>query len=235
MTMESSVASIPAAELATVVLQTLEQKGQSMTASQVRDSLPRRYRQQTAEIGRSLEDLAAQGRVHAWPAYRSKALRYATRPMDQAARAVLNRLLNEQAFTRSELMAAVRREVPGLEEARCGQLLDEVLSTGQVRKLPPRLGGSSNLLGTPQPRSYLGPLFDLLGNSIARLLPRLESEGISRLRMIEEAKTLWAETLRRVEEEEQPAAAPEPTTETVVASAPAQVQEAFPPVQGSRP
>jgi hypothetical protein len=138
--------------------------------------------------------------------------------MDQAARETLVRLLGEAAFTRAELFAAVRREVAGLEDARLGQLLDEILASGQVRKLPPRLGGSAHLLGTPHPRSYLTPLFEALGKSLERLLPRLETEGIAREQVLEEAKALWAETVRRAETENAPApefpqqAAPEATS-----------------------
>jgi hypothetical protein len=201
MTMNTTVAQAPAGELAAAVLETVERKAQPMTASQVRDNLPRRFREQTAEIGRCLEELVGQGRLHAWPAYRSKAARFATRPMDQAARETLTRLLGEGAFTRSELFAAVRREVAGLEDARLGQILDEVLATGQVRKLPPRLGGSAHLLGTPHPRSYLAPLFEALGKSLERLLPRLESEGVLREQVLQEADALWDQTLRRAEAE----------------------------------
>jgi hypothetical protein len=199
--MESTTATTPATELTAAVLEVLQRKDQPMTASQVRDSLPRRFREQGADIGRCLEDLAYQGRLHTWPAFRSKAPRYATRAMDNAARASITQLLSQQAFTRSELILAVSREVPGLPQERAGQLLDEMLSGGQVRKLPPRLGGTNHLLGTPHPRSYLAPLFENLAKSLERLFPRLESEGVSRMQVLEEAKILWLETLRHPEQQ----------------------------------
>jgi hypothetical protein len=199
--MDSSTATTPTTELTAAVLEVLDRKGQPMTASQVRDSLPRRFREQIADIGRCLEDLAGQGRLHAWPAFRSKAPRYATRAMDEAAHAVLTQLLGQQAFTRPELILAVCREVPGLPQERCGQILDQVLTTGQVRKLPPRLGGTNHLLGTPHPRAYLAPLFDNLGKSLARLFPRLETEGVSRSQVLEEANALWLETVQLAEQE----------------------------------
>jgi hypothetical protein len=199
--MESSTTTTPATELPAAVLEVLDRKGQPMTASQVRDNLPRRFREQMGDIGRCLEDLASQGRLHTWPAFRSKAPRYATRPMDEAARGTLKQLLEQQAFTRSELVLAVCREVPGLPQERCGKLLDEVLANGQVRKLPPRLGGTSHLLGTPHPRAYLAPLFDSLGKSLQRLFPRLETEGVSRAQVLQEASSLWQETLRLAEQE----------------------------------
>jgi hypothetical protein len=189
------------AELTAAVQEVLDRKGQPMTASQVRDNLPRRFREQAGDIGRCLEDLAAQGRLHAWPAFRSKAARYATRPMDEAARQTLTQLLAQEAFTRSELVLAVCREVPGLPKERCDQLVEEVLSTSTVRKLPPRLGGTNHMLGTPHPRSYLAPLFDNLAKSLARLLPRLESEGVSRTELLQEASSLWQQTLRQAEQD----------------------------------
>jgi hypothetical protein len=98
------------------------------------------------------------------------------------------------------LIVAVCRALPGLPAPRCGQTLDQILGEGQVRKLPPRLGGSSHLLGTLQPGAYLAPLFDSLGKSLARLLPRLESEGLARTDVLQEASSLWLETLRQVQE-----------------------------------
>jgi hypothetical protein len=122
--------------------------------------------------------------------------------MDDVARTTLGRLLAEQAFTRAELIAAVRREVAGLEAPRAGELVDDVLATGNVRKLPPRLGSNSHLLGTAHPRSYLAPLFAAMGKSLARLLPRLESEGVPPDRMLQEAQALWQETLHELEREQ---------------------------------
>jgi hypothetical protein len=232
--MESSVAAIPAEELAGVVLQSLEQRGQAMTASQVRESLPRRYRQSVAEITSCLEDLAGKGKIYSWPPHRSKAPRYATQTMDEFARATMKRLLAEQAFTRQELLSAVRRAVGALADDRAGQLLDEILSTGQVRKLPPRLGGSANLLGTPHPRSYLAPVFESLGKSLARLLPRLESEGVSRQQVLAEATTLWTLTLREAEEESQATPADEPIQRSAETStAPEALAESRPPMEAT--
>jgi hypothetical protein len=206
--------------LAAVVVEVLVQADQPLTLSQLRDRL-RRHRPAggaAGEVGaddlrRSVEELAAQGKAHAWPAYRSKSPRYAARTMDEMARTVLGRLLAEQAFTRTELIAAVRREVAGLEAPRGAQLVDEVLAVGNVRKLPPRLGSNSHLLGTAHPRSYLAPLFAAMGKSLVRLLPRLESEGVPPERLLQEARALWEETLREVEQEQsQPAHTPSHAT-----------------------
>jgi hypothetical protein len=201
MSTSSSTTQVPATELAAAVLETLAQRDEAVTVSQLRDRLPRRYKQPAEELRRTLDELAAQGKLHAWPAYRSNSPRFATRPMEEFARDVLTRLLNESAFTRSELLAVVRRQVPGLPEERCVVVLDEVLDRGQVRKLPPRLGANSHLLGTPHPRAYLAPLFQALGKSLSRLMPRLESEGISRAQVLEEARALWQKTVEQAETE----------------------------------
>ncbi len=213
--MTTTVASLSGPELAAAVVEVLGQTDQPLTLSQLRDRL-RRHRPAggaasdigVEELRRSVEELAGQGKIHAWPAYRSKSPRYAARTMDQTARTLLGRLLAEQAFTRAELITALRREVPGLEGPHAAQIVDEVLASGTVRKLPPRLGSNSNLLGTAHPRSYLAPLFTALGKSLARLLPRLESEGVLPERMLQEARALWEETLRQVQE--QASAEPEP-------------------------
>jgi hypothetical protein len=207
--MSTTVASLSGPGLAAAVVEVLVQTDQPLTLSQLRDRL-RRHRGEggaAGEVGaedlrRGVEELAAQGRIHAWPAYRSKSPRYAARTMDEAARGVLGRLLAELAFTRAELVAALRREVAGLEAPRAGQLVDEVLAAGNVRKLPPRLGSNSHLLGTAHPRSYLAPLFAALGKSLARLLPRLESEGVPPERVLQEARALWQQTLEQVEQEQ---------------------------------
>jgi hypothetical protein len=123
--------------------------------------------------------------------------------MDEAARAALARLLAEEAFTRAELLAALRRDVPGLEGPRGGELIDELLAGGSVRKLPPRPGSSYHLLGTPHPRSYLGPLFAAMAKSLGRLLVQLESEGVPRDRVLQEARAQWEEALRLAQEEQE--------------------------------
>jgi hypothetical protein len=201
--MSTTTTSLSGPELAGVVVEVLVQGEGPLTLAQLRDRL-RRHRvggeAAAEELRQCVEGLAAQGKVHAWPAYRSKSPRYAGQSMDDAARAALARLLAEEAFTRAELVAAVRRAVPGLEAPRSGELVDEVLAAGNVRKLPPRLGSASHLLGTPHPRSYLAPLFGALGKSLARLLPRLESEGVPAARVIEEARSLWEQALRQAQE-----------------------------------
>lgn len=224
--MSSSVASLSPAELATSVLEVLTERGEPLTEAQVRERL-RRFRPSPEDVRRSLEELVAQGKAHAWPAYRSKTPRYAVRTMDEAARHTLTRLLGEMAFTRAELLSALRREVPGLEDERCVAAMDAVLAEGTVRKLPPRVGSNSHLLGTPHPRAYLGPVFSALCKSLARLVNRLETEGVSSEQVFRVAQVMWEETLEEARSEvgdrgsaaqSTPAAAGQPQA----ASAPAQ-------------
>jgi len=88
----------------------------------------------------------------------------------------------------------------GLPEARVLQVLAELMSEGQVRKLPPKYKGRNNLLGTGpvRPRDYLVPVFATLSGAFNILLPRLETEGIIRDQFIEEAVRACQETLARV-------------------------------------
>ncbi len=207
---------VAAADLASAVLEVLSRKGPALTVSQVRDNLPRRFRLPTAEIGRCLEGLASEGKVHSWPPYRSKSARYGVQPMDEAARATLDRLLGEHAFTQAELVTAIREEVTGLPEDRCQQMVEEAVSSGRAHKLPPRVGSTANLLGTPHPRAYLAPLFETLLKGLDKLYVRLEAVDVPRARVLEEAKELWQEVVREAEKdlESPPAAEPEPAPET---------------------
>jgi hypothetical protein len=189
------------AELADAVLDVLTRKGPALTVSQVRDNLPRRCRLPNTEITRCLEGLVAERKVYSWPPYRSQSPRFGAQPMEACARATMQRLLSEDAFTPHELIGEVREEVPGLPEDKCKQILDEVLAGGQVRKLPPRLGSTSNLLGTPTPLSYLLPLFDVMLKNLKNLYVRLESEGVPRARVLEEAKKLWQKVASEAEKD----------------------------------
>jgi hypothetical protein len=201
MIMEPTATTEPVVDVAGVVVEVLTREGQALTPAQVRSQL-RRHHLEAEEVRRCLERLASEGKVHAWPAYRSKTPRYALQTQEAAARDMLVRLLAEDAYTRPELIATVRREIGGLEQPVAERLLDQLLAEGKVRKLPPRLGGTANLLGTPTARSYLQPLFANLGRSLARLLPRLESEGVSRAVVLEEAQGLWENALREAQSEE---------------------------------
>jgi hypothetical protein len=201
------------AELAEAVLDVLTRKGPALTVSQLRDNLPRRFRLPNAEITRCLEGMVAEGKVHSWPPYRSTSPRFGAQAMEACARATMQRLLGEHAFTPHELIGDVREEVPGLPEDKCKQILDELLASGQVRKLPPRMGSNANLIGHPNPRSYLAPMFEVLFKSLEKLSVRLESEGVPRTRMVEEAKELWQEVIRETEKDLQGAPEAKPETE----------------------
>ncbi len=200
-------------ELADAVLDVLSRKGPALTVSQVRDNLPRRCRLAVAEIGRCLEGLVTEGKVHSWPPYRSKSPRYGAQAMEAYARTTMQRLLGEDAFTPHELIGEVREEVPGLPEDRCKQILEEVKATGEVRTLPPRLGSTAHLLGTPTPLSYLLPVFDVVLKNLKNLYVRLESEGVPRVRVLEEAKKLWQTVVSEAEKDLGPMPAAEPETE----------------------
>jgi hypothetical protein len=209
MTPSTTETPVAAAELAEVVVEALTRKGPALTVSQVRDNLPRRCRLPNADIGRCLEELVAQGKVHSWPAYRSKSARYGVQPMEVYARTTLTRLLGEHAFTPAELVATVREEVPGLPEEQCRQMVEEVMAGDQVRKLPPRLGSNIHLIGTPHPRAYLAPLFEGFLKSLDKLFVRLETEGVARARVLEEARELWQEVICEAEKDVGPSPGPE--------------------------
>ena len=181
------------ADLTERVLQTLERAPQPLTFFQIQRGLPRPEQGRTDEIRQCLQELTSQGRIHELPPYRSREPRYWTRNLEQLARVVIGEVLNEQAATPRELLLRVRRRLQGMPDDKIRQMLSQMLSEGQLRKLPPRPGGRANLLSArePEPREYLRPVFRALTRALADVYKRLESEGVSRERFQQEAETLW--------------------------------------------
>lgn len=191
--MDTTATSISSAELTDRVLQTLEQAQQPLTIAQIQRHLPRPMQEREDDLRQSLQELVSQGRLHQFAPYRSKTPRYWTRNPEQHARATILEVLNEQAVTQRELFLKVSRRLQGQPEGWLQQLLAQMLLDGQIRKLPPRPGGHANLLSArePQPRDYLAPVFHSLFGSLREVFKRLESEGISRERSLQEANALW--------------------------------------------
>jgi hypothetical protein len=181
------------AGLSEQVRQTLERAPQPLTFFQIQRGLPRPEQDRTDEIRQCLHELTSQGRVHEFPPYRSREPRYWTRDMEQHARVVIVEVLSEQAATPRELLLRVRRRLQGLPDDKLRQMLSQMLSDGQLRKLPPRPGGRANLLSAREvePRDYLRPVFRALTRALGEVHKRLESEGVSRERFQQEAETLW--------------------------------------------
>jgi hypothetical protein len=191
--MESTETSLTTTELTDQVQGVLERANQPLTYFQIQRRLPRPYQERTDELRQILHELAAQGRIHEFAPYRSKAPRFWTREPQQFARQVIVEALNEQARTQRELLLKVRKRLQGVPEERLRQWLSQMLVEGHVRKLPPRLGGRSNLLSArePQPRDYLGPVFATLLETLGEIYKRLESEGTSRDDFVREAEMMW--------------------------------------------
>ncbi len=181
------------ADLTERVLQTLERAPQPLTFFQIQRGLPRPEQGRTDEIRQCLQELLSQGRIHEFPPYRSREPRYWTRDVEQHARGVIVEMLTEQAATPRELLLRVRRRLQGLPDDKIRQMLSQMLSDGQLRKLPPRPGGRANVLSAreAEPRDYLRPVFRALTRALADVYKRLESEGVSRERFQQEAEALW--------------------------------------------
>jgi hypothetical protein len=239
MHMSPTAASVSPAELTDLVLQALEGASHPLTFFQLQRRLPRSYQERTDEIRHCLQELASQGRIHEFAPYRSKAPRFWTRHPEQHARITIVEMLTEQAATQRELFLKLRRRLQGTSDDRLRQLLAEMLVAGQVRKLPPRLGGRDNLLSAreAQARDYLAPVFETFFDTLREVSKRLESEGIDRETFVREAEALWqampwdrlAEepaprraARRRAETPEQPESAPsEPASDVANANSPA--------------
>jgi hypothetical protein len=198
MTMSSTVASVPAAEMADVVLKALERAPQPLSAYQLQGRLPSPYKRKPDEIRQCLSELAAQGKIHELPPYKSSLPRFWTRGLEQLAREEIVQLLAARPRTRTALLQAIKARVKGLSEGRFGQVLEQALRDGQVRKLPPQVGSRGHLLGVdaPHPDVYLGPLFEnRILRGLEKVFRKLESEGVSQERILDTAAELWQQTL----------------------------------------
>lgn len=230
--MDTTATSVSSAEMTDRVLQTLEQASQPLTIAQIQRHLPRPMQEREDELRQCLQDLVSQGRLHQFAPYRSKTPRFWTRNPEQHARATILEVLNEQAVTQRELFLKVSRRLQGQPEGWLQQLLSQMLLDGQIRKLPPRPGGHANLLSSrePQPRDYLAPVFHSLFGSLREVFKRLESEGISRERSLQEANALWqAMPWDRLSEEP----SPEPGESEEMAEMPREAPTSPPPPAAS--
>lgn len=235
--MSPTTTSATPAELTDQVLQVLERASQPLTLAQVQRGLPRPSQERTEEIRQCLQDLAGQGRIHEFAPYRSKTPRFWTHAPEQHARAVIVEVLQEQAATQRELFLKIRRRLQGFSDARLREMLGQMLLDGQVRKLPPRLGGTSHLLSTrePQARDYLEPAFRTFFDTLREVSKRLEAEGVNRETFVQEAEGLWRELpWDRLSEPPEPRrrSARPPTgipVESVEQSVPSQPQPPFEP------
>jgi hypothetical protein len=191
--MNTTATSPASVELTEPLLAVLERAAQPLTFFQIQRRLPRSLQTRTEELRSLLQELAAQGRIHAFAPYRSNAPRYWTRDPRQFAQLVIVEVLGEHPITQRELMLKIRKRLQGVSEGDLRQMLSQMLVEGRVRKLPPRLGGRSNLLSARevQPRDYLIPVFRALQDTLGEVYKRLESEGVSRATFVEEAEAMW--------------------------------------------
>jgi hypothetical protein len=191
--MENTATSVASTELTEQVLSVQERATHPLTFFQIQRRLPRPFQDRTEELRQVLQELTSQGRLHEFAPYRSKAPRYWTREPQQFARVVIEEILTEQARTQRELLLKIRNRLHGVPEDQLRQLLAQMLLEGRVRKLPPRLGGRSNLLSAreSQPRDYLASVFDTLFDTLGEVAKRLESEGIRRETFRQEAEAMW--------------------------------------------
>jgi hypothetical protein len=205
--------------MADVVLKALERAPQPLSAYQLQSKLPSPYKRKRDEIRQALSELTAQGKIHELPPYKSSLPRFWTRGLDQLARDEIVQLLGARPRTRTALLQAIKARVKGLSEGRFGQVLEQAIHDGQVRKLPPQVGSRGHLLGVgaPPPDVYLAPLFEnRILRGLERVFRKLEAEGVSQERILEAAAVLWQQTLAKAQ------ALPEssrPRPETQVAGA----------------
>jgi hypothetical protein len=188
--------------MADVVLKALERAPQPLSAYQLQSHLPSPYKRKRDEIRQCLGELTAQGKIHELPPYKSSLPRFWTRGLEQLARDEIVQMLGARPRTRTALLQAIKARVKGLSESRFAQVLDQAISDGQVRKLPPQVGSRGHLLGVaaPQPDVYLVPLFEnRILRGLEKVFRKLESEGVSQERILETAAGLWQQTLAKAQ------------------------------------
>jgi hypothetical protein len=228
--MSGTATSVSPAEMAEVVRKALERADQPLTLAQIERGLPRPLQKKPEELRRCVEELTAQKQAYQCPPYRSKSPRFSLRSPEEQARTSILQVLSHESLTKGKLIRKAKSVGKGLPETRLRQALEQLLNDAEVRKLPPLVGGSHNLLGTGevQPRDYCLPLFNKVVKSLTKLLPRLETEGVSRETVLGEATRIWQETIAQFGSQpgkaEPAAPAPRPSAELTEAASPSDTQ-----------
>lgn len=210
--MRGTVTSVPAADIAAVVLTTLEQAPEPLSEAKLQNALPKPYRRPPEELRQVLDDLIAQRKVFQLAPYNSKGHRFWCHDLEHYARGQLARVLSETApLTKAEAFRRIKARVSGLSKGRVGELLDAMVRDGRARAFPPRIGGRSALYHTNTfpPTVYLIPALEGYAKALEKFARKVGQQGIAEDQMLQEARVLRDRAARIKEPATAPAAGPQ--------------------------
>jgi len=168
-----------------VVLKTLQQSEEPLTAEKLRDRLPPGpYRISKEQLSGLLEDQVALGHVHRFKFYISKSSRYWTRDVEFYARECTLRAIHEgRPYTQSEVWAKLKTMLKDYTVDRYKQLLRHMVREKQVCEWPPFLGGRTKLLSArpPEAQAYIQDALAKIGKKLG-IVPEQLIETVAELR-----------------------------------------------------
>jgi hypothetical protein len=209
--MSGTATSVPAADIAAVVLTTLQQAPEPLSVAKLQKAIPKPYRRPPEELRRVLDELITQGKVFQFAPYNSKGHRFWSHDLEHYACGQIARALSEMApLTKAGVFRKVKASVSGLTKGRVDELLDAMVRDGRARAFPPRIGGKSPLHHTRafSPAIYLVPALEGYAKTLEKFASKVGPQGIAEDQLLQVARTL-RDRAARIKEAAVAAVAPE--------------------------
>lgn len=209
--MSGTATSVPAADVAAVLLATLRQAPEPLSEAKLQNALPKPYRRPPEELRRVLDELITQGTVFQFAPYNSKGHRFWCHDLEHYACGQIARVLTEKGpLTKPDVFRKIKASVSGLAKARVEQLLDTMVRDGRAKAFPPRIGGRSPLHHTRAfpPSVYLVPTLESFSKALETFARKVGGQGIATEQLLEEARALRDRAARVKEAAGAPSAAP---------------------------
>lgn len=164
-----------------VALKALERAGEPLTASKLRDRTAGPHRLPVEALSTFLEQQVAAGRLHRLAPYGSRSPRYSTVTAEAYACQVLQAVLAEGPLTLSRLQTKVASRLADCTATRRKELLEELVQRGELRRLPPLPGSSSQRYSQrpPDPSEYLAALVKRFVKQIDKQAGQLVAAGVA--------------------------------------------------------
>jgi hypothetical protein len=199
----ASVPTILEGPLADALVAALRHANEPLAATKLAQIIPLPYKKQKSRFESILQELVAQGRVHAFPPFWSRQPRYWTKDQDHYARALILNLLAEKGPSRpAEVEKPIKSRLKSWPKERLTGLRRLLIREGKIRELPP-LGRTTVRrlsLKPPEPHEYLEKLFALsLVKPLAKVIGQLHQVGVAPEQLLADANAVWQEALEKME------------------------------------
>ncbi|MCO6455251.1 MAG: hypothetical protein J5I93_08115 [Pirellulaceae bacterium] len=164
-----------------VALKALERAGEPLTANKLRERLAGPHRLPIETLTAWLERQVAEGRLHRLAPYGSRSPRYSTVTAEAYACQVLQAVLAEGPLTLSRLQTKIASRLADCPAPRRKELLEELVRRGELRRLPPLPGSSSQRYSQrpPDPSEYLAALVKRFVKQVDKQAGQLVAAGVA--------------------------------------------------------